>query len=110
MQSDHGLYRIAYFFAIIMAWVKLLTYTDKSFESLHPPSWHLLIQDMWNLGGVSFNCNAKHGNTHRPRGISYWEVYVFVVWLNVLSYQAAVHDVINWTNHVFISSSISQDM
>lgn len=71
MGSDHCFYRISYFFSIIVAWVKLLTYTDKSFESLHPSSRHFLIQHMRNLGGISSNCDAKHGDPHRPRGVAY---------------------------------------
>lgn len=109
-RSDSWFDWIAYLFALFMTGINLLADCDESLQRLHPSPWHFFIKHVWYFWGVSPYSYAEHCNAHWPRSITYWQVYVLIVCLNVLSYKAAVHDVVDWPDHVFVSSTVLKYM
>lgn len=101
---------ISYLLSLIMAWVNLLADCDESLQRLHPSPWHFFIKNVWDFWGVSSYSYAEHCNAHWPRSISNWQVYVLIVCLNVLSHKATIHDVVDWPDHIFVSSTVLKNM
>ena len=54
---------------------------------------------------ISFNCDTQHGDSQGPWSFAYRQIHVLVIGLYVLSYEAAVYDVVDWPDHFFVAAS-----